>query len=99
MVEEESVGVRIANSVCIGCNIDDTIWYDDTTTMADEIDIELEKAEKKGRVEGEIKEMRDTLTTLKAIDSELDRRNVDMMLKTLIKVKEKRLKNLESEKV
>lgn len=55
-------------------------------------------ARQEGRVEGVIGELKDTLTTLKAIDSELDRRNVDMMLKTLIKVKEKRLKNLESGK-
>jgi hypothetical protein len=46
------------------------------------------------RKEGVIEELKDTLTTLKAIDSELDRRNVDMMLKTLIKIKEKRLKEL-----
>jgi hypothetical protein len=51
-------------------------------------------AKQEGRVEGIKQELKDTLTTLKAIDSELDRRNVDMMLKTLIKIKEKRLKKL-----
>lgn len=63
--------------------------------IAKDICYNLEITRQEGRVEGMKQELKDTLTSLKAIDSELDRRNVDMMLKTLIKIKEKRLKELE----
>jgi hypothetical protein len=55
----------------------------------------LVKEREKGRVEGAIQEMRDTLTTLKAIDNILDSYESAQSLKLLIKVKEKRLKELE----
>jgi hypothetical protein len=47
------------------------------------------------RKEGVIEELKDTLTTLKAIDNILDSYESAQSLKLLIKVKEKRLKELE----
>jgi len=59
----------------------------------------IEKRLAEAKRVGAKEELVDCLTTLRAIDCELDRRLVDSMLKNLIKVKEKRLKSLEEKGV
>lgn len=56
--------------------------------------IAFQKGLEQGRVEGMKQELKDSLTTLKAIDNMLDCNQSAEGLKLLIKVKEKRLKEL-----
>ena len=88
----KSVGVRIAEIVSKNMNINDTIWFSDLVTLADEIDSELEESKKQGALE-EIKLLRYNLNGL--WETEVFEREV---IEKLEKIYNKRIKELEEAK-